>query len=118
MTIFGILQKALAIFMIAGLMAGPFAAPAMAGTMAAGMDMADLSDAMPCCPHEAPPADECQKCPLMAVCAPQILGLPVGVNILAARFAVMQTPTPASDSFGDSLGYDPPSRPPRLMFAA
>ena len=116
--IFGILRRALAILMIAGLMAGPFAAPAMAGTMAAGMDMADMSDAMPCCPHKAPPVDECQKCPLMAVCAPQILGLPVGMNIGAARIAVVQTLTPASDSFGDSLGYDPPSRPPRLMVAA
>jgi hypothetical protein len=112
----GILRHVLAIFVIAGLIAGPLAAPAAAADMAQATPMAGMSDDMPCCPHTPPPLD-CPKCPFMAVCSvPQcLLGLPTGMVMGALTPTVAQLLIPLSDLQRDGLGYSPPPRPPRSL---
>jgi hypothetical protein len=111
----GILGHVLAIFVIAGLIAGPFAAPAVAGA-AQAVAMESMSDDMPCCPHTPPPVD-CPKCPFMAVCSvPQcLLGLPTGMVMGALTSTAAQLLIPLSDLQRDGLGYSPPPRPPRSL---
>jgi hypothetical protein len=126
-----ILSRFLAVFLIAGLFAAPLSAslaavaddstPAM--SMTGEMSMAgamDMTGDMPCCPDKQGcpdkkvPAD-CDKCALMAICMNQTLqALPsyVFAEIVPAR---MRTLVPLSDREMESLGYSPPSRPPRSL---
>jgi len=109
----GILRHVLAIFVIAGLIAGPLGASAAADATQATA-MAGMSDDMPCCPHKPPPVD-CPKCPFMAVCSmPQcLLGAPAGMVVGAVAPTVARLLLPLSDLQRDGLGYSPPPRPPR-----
>jgi hypothetical protein len=111
----GILRYAFAIFVIAGLIAGPLAAPAGAGA-AQDTAMAGMSDDVPCCPDKPPPVD-CPKCPFMAVCSmPQCLpGLSAGIVTGALAPTITQLFVSLSDLHRDGLGYSPPPRPPRSL---
>lgn len=118
--ILGSLRKALAVLLVASFATSQLA-QATAGTVSAGLDEAsivDMADLMPCCPHKSPPADECPKCLLLAVCAPQSISLPVTLEIGVVQFFRVATLGHSSDPMGDSLGYDPPSRPPRSQMMA
>src|SRR5215470_9611886 len=73
------LQFLFALLISIGLAIAPLTLPAFAGNAsdAAGMEMADMSGDMPCCPDKQKPGD-CQDCPLMAICMLKILiGSPV-----------------------------------------
>jgi hypothetical protein len=110
-----ILRHFFAIFVIAGLIVGPLAAPAATdATQVAAMGA--IADEMPCCPDKPPPVD-CPKCPFMAVCSmPQcLLGVPAGMVIGAIAPNVAQLLLPLSDLHRDGLGYSPPARPPRSL---
>jgi hypothetical protein len=111
----GILRHVLAIFVIAGLIAGPLAASAAADTAQVAA-MGAISDEMPCCPQKPPP-DDCPKCPFMAVCSmPQcLLGLPAGMVMGALTLTAARLPVLLSDLQRDGLGYSPPPRPPRSL---
>jgi hypothetical protein len=112
--ILGILRHVLAIFVVAGLIAGPLAASATDTAQATAV--ASMSDEMPCCPHTPPPVD-CSKCPFMAVCSmPQcLLGLPAGMVMGALAPTAARLPVLLSDLQRDGLGYPPPPRPPRSL---
>ena len=109
----GLLRYALAILVIAGLVAGPLAAPAVAapGFVAA----TSMPEDMPCCPHKAPVSPECQKCPFAVLCGFQVISVPADFVVGALVPMMVRLQRPANDSFGDSLGHDPPPRPPRFL---
>ena len=111
--IHGFIRYLIAIFVVAGLIAGPLSAPPAAGAMQADL-LVNMSDDMPCCP-DAPPSD-CQKCPFVMVCLSQLLiGPPTDIvaNTIAVSHSRMAIPV--SDSRRDGLGYSPPPRPPRYL---
>jgi hypothetical protein len=114
----GILRHVLAIFVIAGLIAGPLTAPAAANA-AQATAMVGMADDMPCCPHKPPPVD-CPKCPFMVVCS-MLQCLP-GLSGAIALGGLAPTATrllvPLSDLHRDGLGYAPPPRPPRSLIAS
>jgi hypothetical protein len=105
----------LAIFVIAGLIAGTLAAPAAANAVQA-TSMLGMADDMPCCPHKPPPVD-CPKCPFMAVCSMlQCLpGLPGAIVIGGLAPTATRLLVPLNDLHRDGLGYAPPPRPPRSL---
>jgi hypothetical protein len=109
----GVLRYALAILVIAGLFAGPIVAPAWASIEQSAAQ--SMPDDMPCCPKKAPVAPECQKCPFAAPCGFQAVSVPADFAVGAFFPIVARLQKPANDVFGDSLGHDPPPRPPRFL---
>jgi hypothetical protein len=105
-----IIRYLLAIFMIAGLIAGSPTAPQAVSPM----DAASISDCMSCCPQKHSP-DDCQKCPLGVLCvSPGVLGAVNGFSTpLFPRF--VEGTTVFADHFREGLGSSPPSRPPRIL---
>jgi hypothetical protein len=100
----------LAIFVIVGLIAGTFIAPAAASQM----NVASMADGGPCCPQKHAP-DDCQKCPFGVHCvSPGVLGAVNGFSTpFFPRFA--GGTTVFADHFEEGLGSSPPSRPPRIL---
>lgn len=111
------LRRLLPILAIAGLVAGPFIAPASGAAMATASDMSmsGMADDMPCCPHEKPAVPDCQKaCPLMATCMAKCFS--VAPTLLSLAFIFWNQSDairPGSDVVGDALAIEPPARPPR-----
>lgn len=113
------LRRLLAILAVAGLIVGPFTAPAVGraaemSSMIAGMEE-DMSRDMPCCPDGTPAVPDCQKsCPLMATCMAKCA---TAVPMLSHAGVVSRTECdalrPASDALGDALAAELPARPPR-----
>ena len=102
----------LAIFVVIGLILPPLPAFAAQATGHAGQ-MAAMADDMPNCPGPMTP-DDCQKCPLMVVCAVEgvtfrcgtLPGAPMACNEIRALL-------PGNDALLAGLGSSPPARPPR-----
>jgi hypothetical protein len=110
----GILRHVLAICVIAGLISGTLAAPAVAGGMMRTATTVSMADDMPCCPHNMPSSTDEHKCPFMAICMSQsFLGLPAALEVGGLFASVSRVHFPLNDTFGDSIAYSPPPRPPR-----
>lgn len=117
------LRRLLATLVVAGLIAGPFAASAVVGatepswmTAAADQSMAeDMASDMPCCPPEKPAMPDCHKgCPLLGLCfakcpslSPLLSQMPVPLPALGDLVV------PQNDVMGDARAIAPPARPPR-----
>jgi hypothetical protein len=120
------ITRLLAILAIVGIVVAPFAAPAVAGGMAAPMAMADagadmtsmdgdmaIAD-MPCCPPAKPVMPDCQKaCPLATLCLAKIVQGIMPMNAVPARFSIAQALIPGNDANPDTLAPIPPPRPPQ-----
>jgi hypothetical protein len=104
------ITRLLAILAIVGIVVAPFAAPAVAGGMAAPMAIAD----MPCCPPAKPVMPDCQKaCPLATLCLAKIVQGIMPMNAVPARFSIAQALIPGNDANPDTLAPIPPPRPPQ-----
>lgn len=111
------ISRLLAIFAIAGLVASPLVTPAAAKLQSAAemSDMSAMSADMPCCP-ETQKSNDCQDCPLRAMCA---LGVaqaqpPVATGILV-RLPSHRPLTALEDRIVDGLDGSPPDHPPRNL---
>lgn len=114
-----LLRRLLAILVIVGLTAGPFAASAAVGPMepSSAMAMTDeaMADDMPCCPDEKPVLPDCQKlCPLMMSCLAKCFQPGPSASVLG-RLALRLTDIIGlrDDALPSGLAAEPPPRPPR-----
>lgn len=112
------LAKLLVAIAVVGILVAPFGRQAAAGqtltqTKMAGAAMAMAGD-MPCCPEQAPVQDCAKDCPLMALCATQLMHASLGVAFDISMI-VLSRPAPASDAPLAGLGNHPPPKPPRFF---
>ena len=107
--------RLLASLLIAGLVMAPLTVPVPASVDdSASMAMASTSEGMPCCPDKWAPMD-CDKCPLMAICAFKTFQAVSTAGIVQILPTTVRTLIPVSDPEAESLGYPPPPRPPRSL---
>jgi hypothetical protein len=110
------MSRLLAILLIAGLVTAPFTIPAAANSAeSAAMEMASMSDDMPCCPSKAPAPVDCDKCVLMAVCMSSSYA---GVSVAIVHPFLITSSAIAlrlNDSLPEGLGHSPPEHPPRTL---
>jgi hypothetical protein len=123
MTIRSTIGRALAVFVVAGLVLVPMVRPAMAVPTATAMHAtmndaiaassvpADAAEDMPCCPNELP---DCSKdCPLMASCAAAPLYL-VSQTSLIVPLTFVSIIFPGDPPDLVSITYTPPRKPPKI----
>ena len=110
-------SRLLATLAIVGLIASPLVTPAAAKPLSASAmsDMSAMSADMSCCP-ETQKSNDCQDCPLRAMCA---LGVaqaqpPVATGILAP-LPSHRPLTAFDDRIADGLDGSPPDHPPRNL---
>jgi len=111
------ISRLLATLAIVGLIASPLVTPAAAKSLSAAevSDMSAMSADMPCCP-EAQKSNDCQDCPLRAMCT---LGVaqaqpPVATGILTP-LPSYRLLTALDDRIVDGLDGSPPDHPPRNL---
>jgi hypothetical protein len=119
----------LAIFVTAGLMIAPLAAPAVAAERAKPaniksanmMQMADMGDMtadmtadMPCCPDKQK-RNACQDCPLIAICMLQAFPAVPSGGVLLMRDPSHQRLHLLDDIIADGSARPPPDHPPRHL---
>jgi hypothetical protein len=109
----------LAVLVTAGLMIAPLATPAVAGHLfsAKMMQMADGSDMMadmPCCPDKQK-SNDCQDCPLVAICMLKILQAGPSNHAIAMRLPSRERLHALDDMMADGLARPPPEHPPRRL---
>lgn len=80
----------------------------------AGMQMADMSADMPCCPDKQKPND-CQDCPLFAICMAKVLQDRPAADGLPIRIAKSQILRPLDEPAVAGLTRPPPDHPPRSI---
>jgi len=110
------ISRFLAVFLIAGLVSQPLAAPAAAKRLSVvemtGVSM--MSADMPCCPDEQN-ANGCKECPLSS-CVLQLvqdrLSHADGVVVRQATSTILRSP---NDLVADGLIGAPPDHPPRIL---
>jgi len=123
-----LIARVLAVFVIVGLVAAPLVTPAAAkrSAVASAMDMAAMSGDMPCCQavikdgmnccSEQQNSNDCQDCPIMAICTPTIAqaeppsanGVPAPISSTYSLFVAFD------DLIADGLIGTPPDHPPRI----
>lgn len=79
-----------------------------------GMQRADMSDAMPCCPQKQKRGD-CQDCPLLAICTAKVLQNRTMATGLPVRIAKSRTLAPLDEPEIAGLARPPPDHPPRII---
>ena len=116
MNIRRLIGRLLAVLVIVGLVAAPLVTPAAAKRLAAAemTDMAAMSDVMPCCP-DGPKSNDCQDCPLVAMCMPNIAQAePSPTNAMQVHFQIRRLSFALDDLIADGLIGSPPYHPPRI----
>ena len=109
----------LALLVTAGLTIAPLVTPAAAGHLlpAKMMQMADGSDMMadmPCCPDQQK-SNDCQDCPLVAICMLKILQAGPSNHAIAMRLPSRERLHALDDMMADGLARPPPEHPPRRL---
>jgi hypothetical protein len=105
------------LFVAAGLVVGPLAAPVFATKMLAATsdEMQAMSDDMPCCPDQ-PNSKDWASCPLVALCMLAVsLPAPSGAGSLIERYPLRSIFATTDDLLIDGLGAKPPDHPPRTL---
>lgn len=87
----------------------------MARAATVDMSMPEMAADMPCCPDKNPALPHCPKnCPFMATCTAKCPSVsPVALFSTLEHVSRKRLFQPESEKFGDGLGSDPPSRPPK-----
>jgi hypothetical protein len=102
-----------AVLISIGLALSPLVAAAPAAMHSATMQMADdMPDGMPCCPDKQKP-NNCQDCPLFAICMAKIVPAEPSVSGLSIRNAESRTLHPVDETAIAGLARPPPDQPPR-----
>ncbi len=111
------ISRLLTVVAIVGLVTSPLITPAAAKLLPAAemSDMSTMSADMPCCP-DTQKSNDCQDCPLRAMCA---LGVaqaqpPVATGILTP-LSSHRPLTAFDDQIADGLDGSPPDHPPRNL---
>jgi hypothetical protein len=109
----------LALLVTAGLAIAPLVTPAAAGHLlpAKMMQMTDGSDMladMPCCPDKQK-SNDCQDCPLVAICMLKVLQAGPSTDAVATRLAVRVYLRAFDDLMADEVARPPPEHPPRSL---
>jgi hypothetical protein len=109
----------LALLVTAGLTIAPLATPAAAEHLlpAKMMQMADTSDMvadMPCCPDKQK-SNDCQDCPLVAICMLKVLQAGPSTHAIAMRLPARERLYALDDIMADGLARPPPEHPPRHL---
>jgi hypothetical protein len=116
MTSLSTIGRVLSILALFGLAVAPVARPAVAlphGNMAIADDAAmAMPEDMPCCPKKAPNPDCGRDCPLMAICATQLLCNAVQGLTLVIPLSLADLCFPGNDTRVAGLSQAPPPRPP------
>lgn len=116
----------IALTVAAGLLSAPFAAPSVAksnhaSTVGAGIhamdgDIRAASRGMPCCPDKGNATDDCDACPLLALCAMTVaVPAPSGLATLAPGETDETAFAFPDDLLIDGLSARPPDHPPRTI---
>jgi hypothetical protein len=109
----------LVVLVTAGLTIAPLVTPAAAEHLSTNkmMQMADASDMMadmPCCPDKQK-GNDCQDCPLIAICMLKSLQAGPSSQALAMDRPAHQRLRSADDHAIDGLARPPPEHPPRHL---
>jgi hypothetical protein len=113
---FRLIGRLLAIFAVAGLLASPAVTSAIAKPLP-GLDMGDMSASadMPCCP-DTQKSNNCQDCPLHAMCTLSIAQLaPSLANRIHEPLPTRRSFLVFDDLIADGLDGRPPDHPPRIL---
>jgi hypothetical protein len=104
----------LPILAVVGVILSPIAAPPGGNAMAASV-VAAMPDDMPCCLQEQNAKSECQNdCPMMKTCMVKCFAGPLFFPAATIPFDMLGTVVNIGwDFFVNSLGEEPPARPPR-----
>jgi hypothetical protein len=113
MTATRFLQFLFASLISIGLVIAPLATPAVAADrMDSGMmQMTGMSGDMPCCPDKQ--KNDCQDCPLLAICMAKVLQNAPSADGLPVREAVSRVLCPRDEPVLAGLTRPPPDQPPR-----
>jgi hypothetical protein len=109
--------RVLAVLVIVGLAVAPLATPVAAKPSAAAemSDMSGMPADMPCCPDEQE-SNDCQDCPLMAMCMLTIAQPePPFANSVLAPLLSRPLFVALVDAFAEGLDGPPPDHPPRAL---
>lgn len=109
-----VVRQLLAVFVAAGMVFAPLAAPAAMAVMPSE-SVAGMVNDMVCCPPSPIPSD-CQKCPLNGLCiasCPHCVPIALVVSLLARDPA--RNDRPNVDNTKDGLAYLPAAPPPRSV---
>jgi hypothetical protein len=122
-----LIGRLLAVFVIVGLITAPLVTPAAAkrSAVASAMDMATMSDDMPCCTAvmadgmnccSQKQSNDCHDCPLVGICTLTIAQAepPPANGIPAPVFSTRSLFFAIDDLIVDSLIGSPPDHPPRI----
>ena len=110
----------LAVFVAVGLATAPLVGPAAAkaSSIVAMTDMSDMAASsadMPCCP-EKHSSNDCQDCPLAAMCTlTNVQAVPPSSSGFAIRASKRTLISAVNDLILDGLNAAPPDHPPRIL---
>src|SRR5690242_11930080 len=109
----------LALLVTAGLTIAPLVTPVAAEHLlpAKLMQLAEGSDMMadmPCCPDKQK-GNDCQDCPLVAICMLKVLQAGPSADAIAMRPPVRERLHALDDMMADGLARPPPEHPPRSL---
>jgi hypothetical protein len=109
----------LAVLVTAGLTIAPLVTPVAAEHLSAAKmtQMADTLDSMadmPCCPDKQK-SNDCQDCPLIAICMLKSLQAGPSTQAVAMDGPALLRLHPANDHAIDGLARPPPEHPPRHL---
>lgn len=112
-------KRLLAALIAAGLAIAPLVTPAAAEhSMHAAMmqmtDMPDMAVDMPCCPDKQK-SNDCQGCPLVAICLLQLLQAGPSAHTVVMRLPARVRLLALDDMVVDGLARPPPEHPPRHL---
>lgn len=111
-----LLNFALAVVVIAGLVAAPLVTPAAARVLPNSemTDMSSMSADMPCCPDKQKSKD-CHDCPVVAMCVSSMQAMPAAAAAILIRHPTRARLVAFDDVISDGLDRPPPDQPPRNL---
>lgn len=111
-----LLNFALAVFVIAGLVAAPLVTPVAAKPLSNSemTGMAAMPADMPCCPDKQK-SNDCHECPVVAMCVSSMQAMPVTAGAILIRHPTRALLVAFDDIISEGLDRPPPDQPPRNL---
>ncbi len=112
-----ILNFALAVSVIAGLVTAPMVTPAAAKPLSNSemTGMSTMSADMPCCPDRQK-SNDCHNCPIVGMCVSSMQAVPAMAVAILIRHPTRALLVAFDDMISDGLDRPPPDHPPRSLF--